>query len=165
METRSHVAERMERFPFPSVSDVLEQLGPPPAYARRFLRGGKRADKTHGTSALQGLARLARRGWPTFPVLLLVVGGYTISLLALAIALVKVISPDEVGVWVHTVGGEQRLLHAGFNAGYGGQEILGYRLAFAAFAIAAVLWILLTAVLKWLARAELHPQTNADHDA
>ena len=41
METKSHVAERVARFPFPRVEEVLEQLGAPNVYARQFLGDDK----------------------------------------------------------------------------------------------------------------------------
>jgi len=158
METRSHVSERAARFPFPSVEAVLAQFGGPDVYARQFLQDKVSLpppqQHTPRRTALQGLARLAAGGWLAMPVLLMVVFGYTVALAAFATGLTKVISPGDVGVWWHDVGGHSQLFHAGFNADLGGREILGYWLAVIAFGIAIAISVALSAFLRWLARTD-----------
>ncbi|HTE45508.1 MAG TPA: hypothetical protein VK636_09715 [Gemmatimonadaceae bacterium] len=154
METRSHVSERVARFPFPKVEDVLEQLGAPHVYARQFLRDDRSSRMTGGGTALRGLAHLVSRGWWSVPLLLVVILVYTLSLSAFAIGVVKLISPNDVGVWVRDVDGQRLLVHAGFNAGRGGIESLGYKLAVIAFAVALVTGFAATAFLRRLARTD-----------
>jgi len=160
METRSHVMERVARFPFPSIDDVLEQLGAPSVYAQQFAREAAPttavAPHAKKGTALRGLARLATAGWLGAPVLLLVVFSYVIALAAFAVALAKVLTPDDVGVWVKEVNGQQRFSHAGFNASLGGTEILGYRLAAIAASIGFVFAVVPTVFLRWLARGDKH---------
>jgi uncharacterized membrane protein len=152
METRSHVSERTARFPFPTIEEVLAQFGRPDIYARQFLQDKVPRAIARRRTALQGLARLAAGGWLAMPVLLLVLFAYTIALAAFATGLTKIISPGDVGVWVHDVGGRSQLFHAGFNSSLGGREILGYWLAVIAFGIAFTIFIAVSAFLRWLAR-------------
>jgi uncharacterized membrane protein len=164
METRSHVSERTARFPFPSVDEVLGQFDGPEVYARQFRQDRPplpaASQQRSRRTALQGLARLAAGGWLALPVLLVVVFAYAIALTAFIVGLTKVISPTEVGVWVSDVGGRTHLSHAGYNAEFGGREILGYWLAVITFGIGIAISAAASAFLRWLARTDPRVTTS-----
>lgn len=150
LETRSHVFEQTSRDQARNVESVLMELGAPEVYANRFLSQRGHADEDE--SALSGLARLSGSGLAGFVLLIPILIGYAIALLAVVIAIWKVVAPSQIGLWVRYVNGV-RLIAAGvMDVTPGGVEILGYWLAIGALMAAAAIHLGLSAVLRRVGR-------------
>jgi hypothetical protein len=149
LETQSHVAEQAERSPQLSVPEILEELGTPEAYARTFLVDGDR-DAPRRTGALHGLARLATGSWTALPVLVFVVGFYSVAVLALLIALAELLEPATTGYFVQqtATGRDISFVVSGDPSAVRGPDLLGVWLIPIAISIAVVIHLAMSALLR-----------------
>jgi hypothetical protein len=127
LETQSHVAEQLRRSPTRPIDDVLAELGPPDVYARHFLRDGAVPQITASRWA-RALGRLADGRWTSRPLLFLVVAAYAVAVLALVLAVSKVLAPDSLGLWIAEVPGRSRprFFFGVTDQAQEGREVLGY---------------------------------------
>ena len=132
-ELRSHVLDRVEGEPTPrSMEAALEALGSPADVAR--LNVTERAAALVGASsaplrvlrALYRVATVSVLGVFTFFVSLF---GYSLSAAFLALAVLKPIAPDTVGLWWrNNPGGEPDFVFGSVDPAPGWQDSLGYGL-------------------------------------
>lgn len=162
LETRSHVVEQARRAPARSVADVLADLGEPEAYAHRFM-DEEAPPPPRGPVALRGIGRLATGGWRSLPALLLVLAGYAVVALALLLAVVKLVSPDSIGVWVLEVEGVRRSRFAGVTTEpQAGREVLGLTLVALLLLVAGAIHFSLSALLRRVLRqSERRPTSHS----
>jgi hypothetical protein len=149
LETRSHVAERRARRrhandvdacgPEGEVDSVLAELGPPEAYAARFLAepapagppDAAAAASTPAPGQADVVARLARAhsaGWRAAPMLAAVALVYAVAAVWLIIAVAKPFAPETTGLFVEPDGRGGINVDFVFNSAphRGRREVLGW---------------------------------------
>lgn len=128
---------------------MLAELGSPHEYASRFLPEAE-VTPTPTSGVLHTIARHAQRGRPALPLLMTVAAAYGVALFWVAVAALKLIAPDAVGVWMADVDGHLRPTFVGFTAGPSpkGEEVLGYALVPLALIISVTIHSAILAVLK-----------------
>jgi uncharacterized membrane protein len=162
LETRSHVADRVGGPSARDVDDVLAELGPPDVYARQFLTGDLppgltpliAAPAATPPTALSDLAQLATGRWTSLPLLLVVVSAYAIAVLALVLAVSKVLEPASLGLWIADApgGGGSRFFFGVTDRAHEGREVLGYWVIAPLLLIAAAIHFGVSRLLKGVVR-------------
>jgi uncharacterized membrane protein len=162
LETRSHVADRVGGSSFRDLDDVLAELGPPEVYARQFLVGDgspalmppAAAPAAIPRTTLGDLAQLATGRWTSLPLLLLVASAYALAILALVLAVSKVLEPASLGLWItETPGGERSRFFFGItDRPHEGREVLGYWLIAPLLLTAAAIHLGVSRLLKRVVR-------------
>lgn len=148
-ETRSHVLDRLESRPGAGAEDVLLELGPPDAYAARFLEADP--DASRGAGAGERLSRLTTRGWRGLLAFNGVVILYGMGLFFLALATLKALRPERVGLWFDSAEGLWTLAFFGTEAPPG-REVLGWWLLAVALGFALIALCGATALLRRVTR-------------
>lgn len=157
LETRSHVADRVRGLSSRDVEDVLAELGPPEVYARQFLASDATpaltpsapAPTTTPPTTLGDLAQLATGRWTSLPLLFVVVSAYAIAVLALVLAVSKVLEPESLGLWIaQAPSGRSRYFFGVTDRAQEGREVLGYWVIAPLLLIAAAIHLGVSRVLK-----------------
>ena len=157
LETRSHVAEQARRSPMLSVPEILDELGPPEAYAQTFLVDRNPTPAAvHRPSVLHGLARLATGSWIALPLLLFVLCCYSVAVLMLFIAIVEIQEPATTGFWIDytATGRDIGLTVSGPLVPGRGPDVLGGWLIVITLSIAAIIHVAMRALLGRVLRRE-----------
>ena len=159
LETRSHVAEQTRRAPWRTVESVLAELGPAEEYARQFLAEEEPPAALAPPAAvpppaprfdaLQGIARLATGGIVTLPLLGIVVTAYTVAILAFGAAMLKLVEPDSVGLWIDGTGPKPRYTF-GVMVSPPGREVLGHGFTAIMLVIATGIHLTMSALMRRL---------------
>ena len=122
-EARRDIADRVaSRDGEWSVARVLDELGEPVEYAQTFITPERR-------TSLGPIARLYHAGHTRLAGLLTVgtlAFGYASSLLFIALAIVKLIHPDRVGLWLDRASGDWFLAVVPLGDRPAGEEVLGW---------------------------------------
>ena len=156
LETRSHAIERTHRTSR-DVAAVLSELGPPEAYARRFLAerdAGPAPPPPPRPDSLRAIARLATGGWTRLPLLFVVVLAYGAAAGLVIVAVWKFFEPDAVGLWGGQVGVRNRWAVGVSDPNMPGRELLGYWIVPVALVIAAAIHLVMSALLRRLLRRD-----------
>jgi hypothetical protein len=154
LETRSHVLERTSRSPSRSVEDVLSELGPPDAYARRFFPEAD-PEPVGRPVVLGGIARLATGPWMTIPLFVVVIGAYAVATAAFLIAVWKLVEPNATGLWITELEGGRRSAQLIVSDPHQkGREILGYWLVPLGLGVAGAIHLAMSALLRRMYRGD-----------
>ena len=155
LETRSHLAERARRAPERAVDDVLAELGTPNEYAHRFLPDEPPPADRSRPGALHGIARLATGGIKWFPLLCVVAFAYAVAVLAVIIAVDKILEPGATGVFFDYAAGHRRFRGAVISDPHvQGREVLGYWLVPIMLALATAIHLAMRGLLRLFLRRE-----------
>lgn len=148
-ETRAHLSERIDSGQ--SVDTALAALGPPDAYARRFIDelelSGALASQKSG-DLLRVVLRRAHRSLVAFVafLLLLIIGGMGFGFAATAVG--KTFDPGHFGLWV----GAHNFNFGSTDHPERMHELLGPWLYPIAGIGVGISWLLWRSVLLWAAR-------------
>jgi hypothetical protein len=157
LETRSHVAEQARRSPMLSVPEILEELGPPEAYAQTFLVDRKPTPAAlHRPGVLHGLARLATGSWIALPLLLFVLSCYSVAVLMLFIAVNELQEPETTALVVRHDSAGRTVAFAVSDPTIAGKgdDVLGWWLIPISLALAAIIHLAMRALLARVLRRE-----------
>lgn len=144
LETRSHVLDRTRRTPSLNVEQVLAELGPAEQYARRFLPATAALARRPGV-----WARIAEQRWMGLVLLLPVVAAYSVAVVAVLIAINKLVEPANTGVWMNNPGDPFQLQIVVSDPGpRKGHEALGYWLVALMLGLALGIHLAVRAVLN-----------------
>ena len=149
LETRSHVAERLQRDSSLSVDDVLSDLGEPHQYAREFL---PKTSVEHEAGPVGDVATVVTRGWRSLPVLIIVAAGYGIAALLVFIAIAKIAEPDATGWYVRTLADHRSVGLVLSDPNHGGRDVLGYWLVAITLAGAGAIHWMISRLLRRIVR-------------
>jgi uncharacterized membrane protein len=99
LEARSHILERCASA-VGGAGMVLQDLGKPEQYARQFMPAG-----SEELRPLMVLARLNERPLVGLPIIGVIAVLYAVAVLALLVAVLKLLNPGGVGLWIEQVNG------------------------------------------------------------
>lgn len=166
LETRSHVLERTQASDWESVGDVLAGFGSPKEYAQRFL--SEKAAAPRRFSALRHIRRLITAGWRSFPLLVLILAAYAVALFALVVAVWKILSPEDVGLWISYRDGQYEaafLIFRSWFEGNEGREVLGRSLVVIGLSISVSIHLTISGLLRRLSPSDWRGSEESDASA
>ena len=148
-EITSHLAERGAVGP-QMLHAAITQLGPPSVLARSFLDDWLLTGALEHGPALRILLVILMRAWRSFAAVVIGTAGvllYTLALAFLVVAVLKPITPRNVGLWRDGHGG-----FSDFGVVYGSlhttPEVLGWSIIPVCIAAAVILWLLAGWVMR-----------------
>ena len=152
------------------VDAALDELGPPDTYARQFLghdttpalatpaAAPSAVPARAAATTLSDLAQLATRRWTSLPLLFAVVTAYAVAVLALVLALTKVLEPSALGLWIAERPGsaQPRFFFGITDRAQPGREVLGYWLIVPLLVLAAAIHLGVSRLLRRAVRRTEH---------
>jgi hypothetical protein len=149
LETRSHIAERLQRNPDLSVEAIVTELGDPREYARGFLHGDT---NTAEAGTITRVAAIATGGLRSLPLLMIVAFAYGIATVLMLLAFAKLLEPNATGLYISTAGGHRNVDFVISNPNHPGHEVLGYWLVVIPLLITAIIHFLVSRLLRRFVR-------------